>query len=318
MKRHKHLRFLLIILVFLLAFIWINELYALYAKTIIYSRTLNYPSKGTQEFSVIVLPDTQNYVKNPENEHVFERQAKWIIQNKEPLNIQFVIHVGDIVSTWDSETQWQAADRVLSLLDAHQIPYSVAAGNHEHQTTDTHSETTGFDRYFGVERFKEKPWWGGNYNRSTNSYFLLTINEEGYIFLNLDWCPSADEIQWARDVLINQYPDRKAILTTHGYLNDLAASRQGISRCGSTEYIFDNLIRHVPNLQIVLSGHEHSEDGEAFRIDKTISGDPVYQIMIDYQSEPNGGNGWLKILRFVPRKDKIYLKTYSPFLNKAR
>ena len=38
-------------------------------------------------------------------------------------------------------------------------------------------------------------------------------------------------------------------------------------------------------------------------------------MMADYQDYPNGGNGYLRILRFSPSDDKIYGTTYSPSID---
>jgi hypothetical protein len=40
-------------------------------------------------------------------------------------------------------------------------------------------------------------------------------------------------------------------------------------------------------------------------------------MLTDYQGRPNGGDGWLRTLRFVPKENKIYVKTYSPLLDKT-
>ena len=45
-------------------------------------------------FSIIVLPDTQHYSSTyPE---IFYKQMDWVVENKNLLNIQYVIHLGDI------------------------------------------------------------------------------------------------------------------------------------------------------------------------------------------------------------------------------
>jgi hypothetical protein len=41
----------------------------------------------------------------------------------------------------------------------------------------------------------------------------------------------------------------------------------------------------------------------------------VYQLLSDYQDWPSGGNGYLRIMEFVPSENKIYVKTYSPYLD---
>ncbi len=45
----------------------------------------------TGDFSIIVLPDTQNEVQNHPN--VFMSQINWIVKNQKNLNIQAVVHV---------------------------------------------------------------------------------------------------------------------------------------------------------------------------------------------------------------------------------
>ena len=37
--------------------------------------------------------------------------------------------------------------------------------------------------------------------------------------------------------------------------------------------------------------------------------------MSDYQTRPNGGNGWLRIMQFSPSSNQISVKTYSPWLD---
>ena len=39
-------------------------------------------------------------------------------------------------------------------------------------------------------------------------------------------------------------------------------------------------------------------------------------MLADYQDRASGGEGWLRILRFVPADNKVYVQTYSPWLNR--
>ena len=39
-------------------------------------------------------------------------------------------------------------------------------------------------------------------------------------------------------------------------------------------------------------------------------------MLADYQERASGGEGWLRILRFVPADNKVYVQTYSPWLNR--
>jgi len=257
---------------------------------------LNKTSEG--EFTIIVLPDTQKYSQDyPE---IFSSQTQWIVDNKDELNIKFVIHEGDIVDDSNEIEQWNNANESLSILDENSIPYSVIRGNHD-------KGTELYKGYFPASRFSDESWWGGEHKNNTNNFQLLTIGEKEFLFINLDVCPEEDEIKWADEVLKN-YSNRKAILTTHAYLDNNA--ERNVHVCNNTEYIWD-LIKKHENLQIVLCGHVHAE---AQRTDLNDAGKKVHQLLADYQDEENGGNGWLRILQFSPKEDKIYAETYSPYL----
>ncbi|MFW6170674.1 MAG: hypothetical protein ACODAD_09305 [Planctomycetota bacterium] len=47
------------------------------------------------------------------------------------------------------------------------------------------------------------------------------------------------------------------------------------------------------------------------------AGSAVHETLVDYQGLPNGGNDWLRILRFVPQQDKIKVRAYSPLLDET-
>ena len=98
--------------------------------------------------------------------------------------------------------------------------------------------------------------------------------------------------------------------------------------------IWDNLI--APNNQIfmVLCGHSwgstHNISGngktingvstaEAIRIDRNMSGNPVYQILADYQGNTTlgsmGGDGWIRFMQFDLDGGHIHFVTYNPISN---
>src|SRR2546426_2026567 len=62
---------------------------------------------------------------------------------------------------------------------------------------------------------------------------------------------------------------------------------------------------------MVINGHY---PGEGRRTDLNDCGQPVHQVLMDYQSRANGGDGWLRYFSFKPSENKIYAYTYSPTL----
>ena len=58
-------------------------------------------SKGGDSFTVVALPDTQNYAKD--HPEIFMDQTRWIADNRDSLQIAFVTHLGDIVNNGPSQ-----------------------------------------------------------------------------------------------------------------------------------------------------------------------------------------------------------------------
>lgn len=124
------------------------------------------------------------------------------------------------------------------------MPVLLALGNHDHPSAL-------YDKYFPISRYQKNSWWGGQMGKDTdNKYILLSLAGEEYIFINIDYCPNKDEIRWANEVLAT-YPDKKALLATHAYLDKEGGRKPHI--CTNTEYIWNDLIKLHKNLQLVVS-----------------------------------------------------------------
>ncbi len=96
-------------------------------------------------FSVVLLPDTQNYSEKYPNTYV--AQTLWIRKRQQEDNIKFAIHLGDIVQTSTKGPEWENADRAMRLLDG-VVPYSVAPGNHDMQVRTR--DSTLYNKYFSA------------------------------------------------------------------------------------------------------------------------------------------------------------------------
>ena len=54
---------------------------------------------GSDPFTVVLLPDTQKYTQQSPEDNRYSAQTSWIKSNAEAENIEFMIHLGDIVQT---------------------------------------------------------------------------------------------------------------------------------------------------------------------------------------------------------------------------
>jgi len=269
------------------------------------------------EFTIVVLPDSQNYCEFPEYSHIFTMQTQWIVNNIASRNIVFVTHEGDIVEHPSSTAEYDLARASMSVLDPGLadlsnpalpdpcIAYGVLPGNHNKPTGPPPDGY--YNQYFPYTHYQNRnlSWYGGHYpdTGNDNSYQLFSAGGVDFIILHLEYNPSSNVISWA-DTVLKTHANRMAIITTHAYLNtDGSLLAEGNS-------IWNTLVINNDNVYFVLCGHSLSE---YTRTDE-VNGRRVHQLLADYEGRNVSGDGWLRIMRFAPAEDKVYVQTYSPYL----
>ncbi len=297
-------------------------------------------SVSNADFTIIALPDTQNYTYSSTNYQLFIDQAQWIINQRINLNIVLVDHLGDIVD-YSEQIQWTRARPALDLLSQNNIAIGISTGNHDYNAINANTGPADlFDKNFpatnaialadglGIASYQQYNWYGGymggtndvvtaddnNYtNRQwKNNYVLFSAGGMDFINIALEYNFPFESRQWLNDVL-NAFPNRRAIISTHQFLND----NNTVSSQGSIQGVLSDVLAQHCNVFLILCGHNHDGDtpGES-AVDLVNScGKPLYIRMSDYQDETNGGNGFLRIMTFKPSTNSIDVKTYSPILN---
>ncbi len=271
---------------------------------------------GGENFTVIVLPDTQFYSESYPD--IFCAQTDWIVENKEKLNIVFVSQLGDITNNGGkAPKEWEVASRCMGKLDG-KVPYGILPGNHDSETQNV--KETGFATYtknFPPSRFSAYPWYKGNFEDNVNNYEIIEAGGMKLMFINLGIEPSDQALEWAKNVL-KENPNTYTIFTTHKYLadnSDKPESNRAFSKDGNTGLdIWNKLISKNCSIKLALNGHFHITTGENVIVSKNDCGSSVYQILQDYQGQEKGGNGKLRIYTFSPKEKKIYVSTYSPYI----
>jgi hypothetical protein len=273
-----------------------------------YSSSTNAQQAATSgdPFSIIILPDAQNYTSSSGGvPSTFTAQTQWCMNNQTSRNIQYVGMVGDITND-NLAASWVNANTSMSILDAVPpgLPYGIALGNH-----DFTSGSTAYNTYFPVSRFTGRSYYGGHYGTGNEHHYdLMSAGGMEFIIICLsfgDQIPATAVLDWA-DALLKSNSAKQGIIINHSILNP---GIQG-SFTPPGQAIYDAL-KDNPNLFLMVSGHV---SGSGYRTD-TYNGSKIYTMLADYQSEANGGNGWLRIAQFVPASDVIHMTTYSPTLN---
>ena len=86
--------------------------------------------------------------------------------------------------------------------------------------------------------------------------------------------------------------------------------------------IWEKLGYPVSNISLLICGHAcvvgDFKNNVSFRMDRNKSGKEVPQMMFNAQTagggwHGNGGDGWLRILEFMPDGKTVKVRTFSPF-----
>lgn len=137
----------------------------------------NPPTFMPTTFTIVVLPDTQNYegsdgTQNFDNgaESIPRVHAEWICQNRASLNIVFATHQGDVVNsprisgTNEIRPLWSRVSDSMYRIGDCGVPYSVVPGNHDNEHGSEMFQTEyDFTTYLLPEHFPPSRWAGSPY-----------------------------------------------------------------------------------------------------------------------------------------------------------
>ena len=265
-----------------------------------------------KSFTIVLLPDTQNYSEKYPDTYV--AQTLWIRERVKDDNIKFAIHLGDIVQTSTKKPEWENANRAMRLLDG-VVPYSMVPGNHDMVVKNR--DSTLYNEYFSPSRYADRKWYGGHMGKTNdNNFCFFEACGMKFMVISLEFAPRDEALIWAANVA-KSHPNHRVIVATHCYMRpkgrDTSCATSYKVAGNSGEQMWQKLIRKQPNIFLVVSGHVL---GVGLQTSVNDDGGKVLEMLTDYQGLPNGGDGWLRSLQFVPAENKIHVKTYSPLLDK--
>ena len=282
-------------------------------------------SSGIKEgaWTLVLLPDTQVYSQNFPG--IFDSQTAWILNNARPRNIRYVMHLGDIVNV-NSIPEWENARRSMGALDG-KVPYSLVPGNHDYGPGgNAATRETFLNDYFHEKDYHVWPTFGGAMEpgKMDNSFHLFEAGGVKWIIVCLEWGPRDRTVDWANGVMA-KYPDRKGILVTHAFMNnnDLRYdhhdkvnpqaynphSYRTPGGMNDGEQLWQKLVKKH-NFVLTVNGHVLG-DGTGYRMDHNEAGQPVHQMLANYQFRKLGGEGSLRTLEFQPDNKTVIVKSYS-------
>lgn len=307
------------------------------------------PSPGS--WTIAVLPDTQYYVRSVQDAPLFTDMTRWLVENRTRYNIRMVLHVGDIVDN-NTKEQWERAKASLSVLDGH-LPYVLAVGNHDLEKNSS-SRDTLFNDYFRIsDNPLNGKTFGGSFEpgKLENAWYRFSAGNRQYLVFSLEFGPRKAVVEWAQGVA-KQHADKSFILVTHDFIDQESTlfsddglprhttaktknspHQYGIGKGGdvhSGKELWDAFVSRHSNFEIVVNGHfkafkRSAQDPKklealrdlavSYRSDPYPDGRVVHQMLFNAQWAPRGGNGWLRLLEFLPDGKTVNVWTVSPHLS---
>ncbi|MEV7528554.1 PKD domain-containing protein [Agrococcus sediminis] len=290
------------------------------------------PGTGADDpFTFMVIPDTQNYSDG--RQALLEAQLRWVRDSRAALGTAFVAQVGDLVGDWFIERQWNNVSTAFRILDDAAVPNTVLPGNHDFDYAT--GDVGPYNSHFPPSRYAQASWttastrYGGHLGQdqfgadpidrgNADSYALFSAGGRDFLVLNLEWEAPQYALDWA-DRVLDAHPDRTVIMATHSFITVNGTRLTTPQRPGGTApaQLWQDFVRTHCQIRLVVAGHENQGDlGEAHRTDANACGQPVHQILSNYQGRANGGDGWLRYYTFDPAAGTMRATTYSPSLDR--
>lgn len=243
----------------------------------------------------------------------------------------------------------------FSLIDG-KVPFSVVPGNHDYDAMWTDAKHPpaakfnpddlsslgvlhpgGLDNFrsvFGADTgfFKDKPWYVASHDGGADSAQIFSAGGYRFLHIGLQFDPPNDSLDWAAGI-IDRYPGLPTIVSTHDYLNTAGEREANALIDGhkvdpihnNPQMVWDKFLSQHDQIFMVLCGHQHAQ---ATRVDDNAHGNPVWQMLSDYQDRhqtlvdvdyemgemPVGiGDGWFRLLRFdmSGEEPRVHVRTYS-------
>ena len=137
-----------------------------------------------------------------------------------------------------------------------------------------------------------------------------------FLILSLEFKPRDEAIEWANKVIAS-HPKHQCIIVTHAYLMNSGQRYKEIGydvEGNGGEDMWQKLVSQHENIFMVLCGHTAPNTRLT---SKGVNGNEVHQLLADFQGE-KGGQGYLRIMTFFPKENRIDVSTYSPVLDHYR
>ncbi|MBN2652506.1 MAG: metallophosphoesterase [Spirochaetales bacterium] len=309
-----------------------------------------------ESWTMAIIPDTQTYVKFERNHEDYLTMMRWLREKKDELNLQMVLQVGDLVEQNDwpepdgssgdqtGKQQWETVLKgAEELLDI--VPFIVCGGNHDIGSTNAEHRASFLNDYINPDAspflapvdnggLLVEMWDDPTNGKTLLNAFYRWTSPDGRKFhiLSLEFAPRKAAVEWGDAMLDGVDDDSVGIFLTHSYLSSdlldnvpLSPENYAVkSDATPGKALWKNFVQDGDKVDFIFCGHVADNEGidgqVGFRQDLNADGDVVSQMMFNAQRNGGwhgtGGDGWLRLLEFLPDGKSVIVRTYSPVLEK--
>ena len=262
------------------------------------------PIPAPEQFTIIWIADTQS-IAYRKDDKVFRAMGEWIMENKEPLNIRYIIQTGDLVDNGYQEKQWKSFN-ILRDYFYGKIPYLTIAGNHD-LGVKKQDYSAFLSQPFITDLPEEQKFRGGE-----AVWAEFQAGGVNFLLIGAGWGKDVSSAPWINSVL-QAHPNHVAILLVHSYIT----AKDVLSYQG--DEVRDLIVAKNPNVRLVLAGHIRGSGYLAEEFDDNGDGtmDRTVQAMLyNFQEYPTYSSGQVRILTLDTATRNIHVATYSPYTDR--
>lgn len=272
------------------------------------------------EYTLVYLPDTQIVVRS--SPHYIDGIFNWMVDNKESMNLQFVMGLGDITDgkplAGDTsmpginvDLQWDKMQENYDKLTNAGIYWSAVVGNHDYDDNGLSAENGRkaniFNEHFGYETLteNEKKTIISRYDNNSMlnviyEYSVTTKSglEANYLLVAVEFGPSDEVLSWASNVISQEkYKNHRVLFNTHSLIyhngefagTDTIYDPEFYPWVSNTSLNFNNgrqiyaeFLSQHKNTFMAASGHIGTDSVET-RLDTGVNGNKIFSFLCDGQ-----------------------------------
>lgn len=241
-----------------------------------------------------------------------------------------------------SQQQWESVSRALTRLD-NVLPYVPCQGNHDCGPLAAEDRRSDLPKYIYPERNllnqEHMVSMGTNYEgKETMENVAMEFHTDTWgdlLIIGFEFAPRDEALNWAKQLIeSDKYKNHRVIIFTHSFLDKdgkrPTSESYTLQPRNWPQAVWEKLVYPSENIVMVLCGHAGSPPSikstvastdysctVSFRSDTAANGREIPQMMFNAQMADgtwygNGGDGWLRILEFMPDGETVSVRTFSP------